>query len=81
MSVLHFHYFKKQTKISPQTNILHDLSWRFFSETREGLQVAASLLSEQTVLINISLSVLTLHKVQQLLLGIIYRVSSTFYLS
>lgn len=71
MSALHFHCFKKQAKISPQTNIIHDLSWRFFSKTWEGLQVPASLLSEQTVLINICSSVLTLCEGQQLLLGVI----------
>lgn len=72
-----FTTLKRQAKISPQTNVFHDLSWRF-CETREGLQVPTSLLSEGTVLINICSSVLTLHKAQQLLLGIIYRASSAF---
>lgn len=38
----------------------------------------ASLLSARTVLINICSSVFTLRKAQQLVLGVIYTVSSTF---
>lgn len=45
MFVLHFQYFKKQAKFFLQTNVFRNLPWRWFSGTREGLQVPASLLS------------------------------------